>query len=97
MFAVRETSSDLSVLPIPEICTWNISLESTLLDLPLYNCQIELTQKAKEVALAFEENSLLPGVILKDSGNFVGILSRRLFFEKVNCRYGLEMFFKRQI
>ena len=66
MFAVRETSSDLSVLPIPEICTWNISLESTLLDLPLYNCQIELTQKAEEVALAFEENSLLPGVILTD-------------------------------
>ena len=97
MFAVRETSSDLSVLPIPEICTWNISLESTLLDLPLYNCQIELTQKAKEVALAFEENSLLPGVILTDCGNFVGILSRRLFFEKVNCRYGLEMFFKRPI
>jgi signal transduction histidine kinase len=97
MFAVRETSSDLSVLPIPEICTWNISLESTLLDLPLYNCQIELTQQAKEVALAFEGNSLLPGVILTESGNFVGILSRRLFFEKVNCRYGLEMFFKRPI
>src|SRR4028119_1213039 len=69
MFAVRETSSDLSVLHIPEFCTWNISLESTLLDLPLYNRQIELTQKAKEVALAFEENSMLPGVILTDRGN----------------------------
>ena len=97
MFAVHEISSELSVLHIPEICTWNISLESTLLDLPLYNCQIELTQQAKEVAQAFEESSMLPGVILTDRGNFVGILSRRLFFERVNRRYGLEMFFKRPI
>ncbi|MEG3858645.1 ATP-binding protein [Microcoleus sp. herbarium12] len=97
MFAVHEISSELSVLHIAEICTWNISLESTLLDLPLYNCQIELTQQAKEVAQAFEENSMLPGVILTDRGNFVGILSRRLFFERVNRRYGLEMFFKRPI
>ncbi len=97
MFAVREISSELSVLHIPEFCTWNISLESTLLDLPLYNCQIELTQQAKEVAQAFEENSMLPGVILTERGNFVGLISRRQFFEKVNRRYGLEMFFKRPI
>lgn len=97
MFAVRETSSELSVLHIPEICTWNISSESTLLDLPLYHCQIELTQQAKEVAQAFEQNSMLPGVILTEGGKFVGIISRRLFYEKVNRRYGLEMFFKRPI
>jgi len=97
MFAVHEISSELSVLHIPEICTWNISLESTLLDLPLYNCQIELTQQAKEVAQAFEGHSMLPGVILTDQSKFVGIISRRQFFEKVNRRYGLEMFFKRPI
>ena len=97
MFAVREISSELSVLHISEICTWNLSLESTLLDLPLYNCQIELTQQAKEVAQIFEENSMLPGVILTERGHFVGIISRRLFFEKINRRYGLEMFFKRPI
>ena len=97
MFALHEFSSELSVLYIPEICTWNLSLESTLLDLPLYNCQIELTQQAKEVAHAFEKKPLLPGVILTDHGNFVGIISRRLFFERVNRRYGLEMFFKRPI
>ena len=97
MFAVHDISSELSVLHIPEICTWNISLESTLLDLPLYNCQIELTQQAKEVAQAFEGNSMLPGVILTDRGNFVGIISRRVFFERVSRRYGLEMFFKRPI
>ncbi len=85
------------MLYIPEICTWNLSLESILLDLPLYNCQIELTQQAKEVAHAFEKKPLLPGVILTDQGNFVGLISRRLFFERVNRRYGLEMFFKRPI
>lgn len=97
MFAFRESRSELSVLHIPEICTWNLSLKSTLEDLPLYHCQIELTQQAKEVAQAFEKNPLLPGVILTLEGKFVGIISRRLFFEKVNRRYGLEMFFKRPI
>ncbi len=97
MFALHEFSSELSELYIPEICTWNLSLESTLLDLPLYDCQIELTQQAKEVAHTFEKKPLLPGVILTDRGNFVGIISRRLFFERVNRRYGLEMFFKRPI
>ncbi|MBE9124134.1 GHKL domain-containing protein [Tychonema sp. LEGE 07199] len=97
MFAVHETSSELSVLHINEICSWDISLESTLLDLPLYNCQIDLTQQAKEVAQAFEGNSMLPGVILTERGNFVGMISRRYFYEKINRRYGLEMFFKRPI
>jgi signal transduction histidine kinase len=97
MFAVHDIRPELSVLHISEICSWNISLESTLLDLPLYNRQIELTQQAKEVAQAFEEHSMLPGVILTDRGNFVGIISRRVFFERVNRRYGLEMFFKRPI
>lgn len=97
MFAVHNIRLELSVLHISEICSWNISLESTLLDLPLYNRQIELTQQAKEVAQAFEEHSMLPGVILTDRGSFVGIISRRVFFERVNRRYGLEMFFKRPI
>ncbi|MGB8688614.1 MAG: ATP-binding protein [Microcoleus sp.] len=97
MFNLRDYSLDLSVLHMPETCTWNLSLKSTLQDLPLYNCPIELTQQAKEVALTFEKNPMLPGVILTRQGKFVGIISRRLFFEKVNCRYGLEMFFKRPI
>ena len=97
MFNLRDSSLDLSVLHMPETCTWNLSLKSTLQDLPLYNCQIELTQQAKEVALTFEKNPMLPGVILTRQGKFVGMISRRLFFEKVNCRYGLEMFFKRPI
>ncbi|MCU0547683.1 MAG: ATP-binding protein [Oscillatoriaceae cyanobacterium Prado104] len=97
MFALRESSPELSVLHIPEICTWHLSLKSTLQDLPLYDCQIELTQQAKEVAKAFEKNPVLPGVILTKQGNFAGMISRRLFFEKVNRRYGLEMFFQRPI
>jgi signal transduction histidine kinase len=97
MFALRESSPELSVLHIAEICTWHLSLKSTLQDLPLYDCQVELTQQAKAVAQAFEKNPVLPGVILTRQGNFVGMISRRLFFEKVNRRYGLEMFFQRPI
>ncbi|MGL5063676.1 MAG: ATP-binding protein [Microcoleus sp.] len=97
MFALRDSSPELSVLHIPEICNWHLSLKSTLQDMPLYDCQIELTQQAKEVAQAFEKNPVLPGVILTKQGKFAGMISRKLFFEKVNRRYGLEMFFTRPI
>jgi len=97
MFALRESSPELSVLHIPEICNWHLSLKSTLQDLPLYDCQVKLTQQAKAVAQAFEKNPVLPGVILTRQGTFVGMMPRRLFFERVNRRYGLEMFFQRPI
>lgn len=96
-FALHEFGSELSVIPLSEVGNRTLSLESTLQDLPLYDFQIELSQPAKIVAQAFEANPLLPGVILTDQENFIGIISRRLFFERIGRRYGLEMFFQRPI
>lgn len=97
MRALDELGSELLVLPIPEVGTRNLSLESTLQDLPLYDFQIEFTQSAKELAQAFEAHPLLPGVILTEQSHFAGMISRRFFFEKISRRYGIEMFFKRPI
>ncbi len=75
-----------------------LGLESTIQGLPLYYFQIESSHPAKSVAPIFEANPLLPGVILTGKqGEFVGMVSRRLFFEKMGGRYGLEMFSKRPI
>jgi len=76
----------------------NLGLESSIQGLPLYYFQIESSHPAKSVAPIFEANPLLPGVILTGKqGEFVGMVSRRLFFEKMGGRYGLEMFAKRPI
>lgn len=76
----------------------SLGLESTIQGLPLYYFQIESSHPAKSVAPIFEANPLLPGVILTGKqGEFVGMVSRRLFFEKMGGRYGLEMFSKRPI
>ncbi|MDJ0552840.1 MAG: ATP-binding protein [Microcoleaceae cyanobacterium MO_207.B10] len=98
MFALHESSSDSFTSPNLQVKGKNLSLESTIQELPLQNFQIESSCLGKEIAPVFESNPLLPGVILTNQqGNFVGMVSRRLFFERMGGRYGIEMFYKRSI
>lgn len=73
------------------------SLESKLDELTLYDFHVELDCLTAEVATTLEENPLIPGVILKDQGRFVGMLSRQRFLNHMSRRYGLETFLKRPI
>ncbi len=50
-----------------------------------------------EVAQTFQVNPLLPGVILTEQGEFVGMISRWRFLEQMSRPYGLELFFKRPL
>jgi signal transduction histidine kinase len=85
-------------LPVPsQSKTQNLHLESTLKDLSLYDFQVECSHPGKEVAQTFQENPLLPGVILTDQGQFVGMISRRRFLEQMSRPYGLELFLKRPL
>lgn len=98
MFALHESYSDAFTVPNHEIKSLNLSLESTIQALPLQDFKIEFSYLGKDVAPVFEANPLLPGVILTDhEGKFVGMISRRLFFERMGGRYGIEMFYKRPI
>ena len=71
--------------------------ESTVRELSLYDFQIEADQMGKEVAQAFEVNPLLPGAILTEAGQFMGMISRRRFLEHMSRPYGLELFLKRPL
>jgi signal transduction histidine kinase len=51
----------------------------------------------KDVAQIFQDNPLLPGVILTEQGKFVGMISRRRFLEQMSRPYGLELFLKRPL
>ncbi|MEG5039983.1 MULTISPECIES: diguanylate cyclase [unclassified Microcoleus] len=81
----------------PEKLPKNLSLESTLKDLAVLNFQVEASSLAKEVARFFQAHPLLPGVILTVNGEFLGMISRRRFMERMSRPYGLDTFAGRPI
>lgn len=74
-----------------------LHIDSTIQDLMLYQCEVDSSQFSIELSRIFEENIVLPGVILRQDGAFLGMLSRRQFLEVLSCRYGPELFLKRAI
>ncbi len=74
-----------------------LSLESTLKDLSLFNFQVESSYLNKEVARLFRDYPLLPGVILTEKDEFLGMLSRRRFMEHMSRPYGVDTFAGRPI
>lgn len=83
--------------PNLELVIPNLSLDSTLQELPLQNFQIESNCVGKEVIQIFEGNPLLPGVILTQDEQFLGMISRRRFLEHMSRPYGLDLFLKRPL
>jgi len=74
-----------------------LELESTLQEIQLYDFHLESTCLAKEAALIFETNAVLPGIIVMEHGELLGIISRRRFLECMSRPYGLEIFLKRPL
>jgi signal transduction histidine kinase len=69
-----------------------LGLESVLRDLPLYHFQVDWRGLGVNVAQMFEQHPLLPGVILVDRDQFVGMISRNRFLEYLLRPHGLELF-----
>jgi len=75
----------------------DISLASTLEELYLFDFALEIDQLGLLASNAFKENPLLPGVILKEKGNYLGMISRQRFLEFMSRPYALELFSKRPL
>ncbi|MGQ4648756.1 ATP-binding protein [Lyngbya aestuarii] len=75
----------------------NLSVNSRLEELSLYDVQVESSCLGKDVAQTFQVNQLLPGVILTDKGKFAGMISRRRFLEQMSRPYGVELFSRRPL
>ena len=95
MVALTEPYTKLPVPSQPK--NHHLRLESTLQELSLYDFQVECSHPGKEVAQTFQQNPLLPGVILTEQNQFVGMISRRRFLEQMSRPYGLELFLKRPL
>ncbi|TAF10958.1 MAG: ATPase [Nostocales cyanobacterium] len=75
----------------------NLKLESTLQELPVWTVQIELDHPGNELSKIFDQEPLLPGIILTRNHQCVGMISRRLFFEQMSRPYGLGLFAGRPV
>ncbi len=87
----------LAMHSIQNVDQLNLKLESTLQELPVWTIQIETDYPGNELAKLFEEDPLLPGIILTKNKKYVGMISRRLFFEQMSRPYGLGLFAGRPI
>ncbi|MDM9380525.1 ATP-binding protein [Chlorogloeopsis sp. ULAP01] len=75
----------------------DLNLQSTLQELQLYKFQVETSTTAAEVARVFEKYPLLPGVVLVEEGNYIGMISRRRLLELFIRPYGQELFFQQPL
>ncbi|QMS88998.1 sensor histidine kinase [Nostoc edaphicum CCNP1411] len=70
----------------------DLGLDSTLQELPMYNFTVEINHTGMEVASVLEKYPLLPGVILVEQGQFIGMISRRRLLEFLIRPFGQELF-----
>ncbi|MEA5617686.1 ATP-binding protein [Cronbergia sp. UHCC 0137] len=75
----------------------NLKLDSTLQELPVWTVQMESDNPGGELAKLFEQDPLLPGIILTKNHQCLGMISRGLFFEQMSQPYGLALFARRPI
>lgn len=85
-------SSQLLGPSLSEGSPQDLSLESTLWDLPLYEFQVDSSCKTIAVAEIFEEHPLVPGVVLLEAGEFAGMISRSQLLEYFLKSQGPELF-----
>lgn len=71
----------------------DLNLDSTLSQLPLYDFCLETDYLGKDLADIFNKYPLLPGAILTEQGEFMGMISRQRFLEFLLRPQGWEMFF----
>ena len=74
-----------------------VALQSTLKDLELYCCQLNITTQSRIAIQHLNADPKLPGVLLMEQGEFIGMISRRRILEQMSRPYGLELFLDRSL
>lgn len=75
----------------------HLHLQSTLEALTLHRVTLDTQESARCVIELFDRYPLLPGLILRQDGNFLGVLSRRRFFELMSRPFSLDMLSRRSV
>lgn len=75
----------------------HLSFNSSLQDLPSHQCHVNIEVLGSVIAMMLEKQQDLPGVILMDNNNFVGVVSRRRYLENVGQPFGVDVYMNRPI
>lgn len=75
----------------------HLTVESALQELTLDDFQVEVTSPGTTLTQVFEDNPLLTGVLIRDKGQYHGMLSRQKFLTAMSAPYGLELFSRRPL
>ncbi|MEO1095251.1 MAG: ATP-binding protein [Cyanobacteria bacterium J06638_28] len=74
-----------------------LHIDSRLEDLTLHCFTVNSDCLGQSVYQTFDDNPLLPGVVLADGKTFLGMISRRRFLEAMSRAYGRELFLRRSV
>ncbi len=74
-----------------------LTLDSRLADLPSHDFQVSLTTLGEAIEQAFLRRPELPGVMITNKGQIVGIISKTQFYQWLSRPYGIETFLRRPI
>ncbi|MBD2501099.1 ATP-binding protein [Anabaena azotica] len=75
----------------------SLQLDSKLEELPGWDVEVEIDVPGNKLISLFESEPLLPGIILTDKRQFVGMISRQKFFEFMSRPYSFGLFSMRPI
>ncbi|MGI0491452.1 sensor histidine kinase [Alkalinema pantanalense CENA528] len=67
-------------------------LTSTISELKSWEAQLEIQEIGQCLIVLFDQDPLLPGVVLTRDRGYQGMISRRHFFEQMSRPYSLELF-----
>jgi signal transduction histidine kinase len=83
-------------LPRPTVfaASQPLTLDSTLAELALHDFQAEACHSGLEIARVFEQYPLLPGVIVREQGRFLGMISRQRLLEFLIRTQGIGLLLK---
>jgi hypothetical protein len=87
-------NTNMNITKIDEL---RFDLDSKLQDLPLWSEILELEASGNSLIQLFEQEPLIPGIILTQNHDYVGMISRRQFFEFMSRPYSLGLFAERAI
>ena len=75
----------------------NFEINDTIGTLDLFDICIDINRTTKEIYSIFEKEKNTPGIILTNKNKYIGLLSRKKFYEVMSKPFSLELFLKRSI
>jgi signal transduction histidine kinase/DNA-binding response OmpR family regulator/HPt (histidine-containing phosphotransfer) domain-containing protein len=75
----------------------HLTPEATLADLPAHDFQVQVDVLGKVVDAHFEQHPDLPGVIVRDGLDLIGVIPRQAFFQQMSRLFSREIYLTRPI